>query len=164
MLSADATNSGMYGKLTDVADIQSHEIQIIKFLSDIVSNKYVIDVGSHHGSFIKPLLEAGWEGVAFEPLEANRAIISKELSGFARLRISNKAVSSSSGVKDFHLAVNKDGTAHEYYHSLAKVGNGVNDFCVTNDIDPMGANRCFAVATKLTPHVICQAGLSVKID
>lgn len=44
-----------------------------------------------------------------------------------------------------------------------QVGNGL-DGRVTQEGDPMGANRCFAVATKDPDHVICQAGLSVDID
>jgi len=43
-----------------------------------------------------------------------------------------------------------------------KVGNGLDEG-VTRDGDPMGSNRCFAVAKKLEKHVLCQAGLSVPI-
>ena len=44
-----------------------------------------------------------------------------------------------------------------------RVGNGLDER-VTQEGDPLGANRCFAVATKDPSHVICKAGLSVSID
>lgn len=44
-----------------------------------------------------------------------------------------------------------------------KVGNGLTEFSVTNEKDPIGSNRCFAVAKKMAHHVICQAGLSTNI-
>jgi len=45
-----------------------------------------------------------------------------------------------------------------------KVGDGIAEFSVTCENDPMGPNRCFAVARKKEYHSICQAGLSVRID
>jgi 2-polyprenyl-3-methyl-5-hydroxy-6-metoxy-1,4-benzoquinol methylase len=45
-----------------------------------------------------------------------------------------------------------------------KVGNGLKEFSVTKKDDPMGENRCFAMAKKKESHVICQAGLSVNIQ
>ena len=44
-----------------------------------------------------------------------------------------------------------------------KVGNGLQDLKVTNDIDPLGPNRVFAFALKDGNHQICKAGLSVDI-
>ena len=35
-----------------------------------------------------------------------------------------------------------------------KVGNGLIEFAVTNEIDPMGANRCFALARKKAHHTL----------
>jgi|SRR6478672_10120113 len=45
-----------------------------------------------------------------------------------------------------------------------RVGNGLTNLSVTTAEDPMGANRCFAVARKKENHIICQAGLSIDID
>ena len=45
-----------------------------------------------------------------------------------------------------------------------KIGDGTAEFSVTRENDPMGPNRCFAVARKKERHSICQAGLSVRID
>jgi len=44
-----------------------------------------------------------------------------------------------------------------------KVGNGLEEFKVTAEGDPMGSDRCFAVARKNPDHQICSAGLSVQI-
>jgi 2-polyprenyl-3-methyl-5-hydroxy-6-metoxy-1,4-benzoquinol methylase len=44
-----------------------------------------------------------------------------------------------------------------------RVGNGVKDFTVTAEGDPMGPNRCFAVAKKDPDHRISLAGLSAVI-
>jgi tRNA (mo5U34)-methyltransferase len=45
-----------------------------------------------------------------------------------------------------------------------RVGDGIAEFSVTGEKDPMGPNRCFAVARRKEQHPICQAGLSVPID
>ncbi len=45
-----------------------------------------------------------------------------------------------------------------------KVGNGLTEFAVTNETDPMGANRCFALARKKAHHTLSQRpGLSAFI-
>lgn len=42
-----------------------------------------------------------------------------------------------------------------------KVGNGLAEFAVTNDTDPMGGNRCFALARKKAHHTLSwKPGLS----
>jgi hypothetical protein len=45
-----------------------------------------------------------------------------------------------------------------------RVGNGIAELAATCDVDPMGAMRCFAVANKRSGHVICKAGLSVRVS
>jgi len=45
-----------------------------------------------------------------------------------------------------------------------QVGDGLTAFGVTGDRDPMGPNRCFAVATKDPTHRISIAGLSVNVE
>jgi 2-polyprenyl-3-methyl-5-hydroxy-6-metoxy-1,4-benzoquinol methylase len=45
-----------------------------------------------------------------------------------------------------------------------RVGDGLTDFAVTAEGDPMGPGRCFAVATKDPSHRISVAGLSVNLD
>jgi 2-polyprenyl-3-methyl-5-hydroxy-6-metoxy-1,4-benzoquinol methylase len=44
-----------------------------------------------------------------------------------------------------------------------QVGDGLTPFTVTGESDPMGENRCFAVAKKDPRHVISVAGLSVSV-
>ncbi|MEW5975378.1 MAG: DUF1698 domain-containing protein [Acidobacteriota bacterium] len=44
-----------------------------------------------------------------------------------------------------------------------RVGNGVWDFEVTADADPVGPNRCFATARRKATHSMCQAGLSSRV-
>ncbi|MGH7265081.1 MAG: hypothetical protein ACREMB_09550 [Candidatus Rokuibacteriota bacterium] len=46
-----------------------------------------------------------------------------------------------------------------------RVGNGLAPFAVTNTVDPMGANRCFAVARRRAEHRLTRrGGLSVGVD
>src|SRR5713226_2422532 len=45
-----------------------------------------------------------------------------------------------------------------------RVGDGLTPFAVTAEGDPMGSNRCFAVAKKDPNHHISVAGLSAKVD
>lgn len=44
-----------------------------------------------------------------------------------------------------------------------KVGNGLADFAVTNKKDPIGSNRCFAIARRKKRHIISLYGLSTEI-
>lgn len=44
-----------------------------------------------------------------------------------------------------------------------RVGNGISDLSVTEEGDPLGPNRCFAVAQKRSGHRISLSGLSTAI-
>jgi 2-polyprenyl-3-methyl-5-hydroxy-6-metoxy-1,4-benzoquinol methylase len=45
-----------------------------------------------------------------------------------------------------------------------QIGDGLRPFAVTSAHDPMGPNRCFAVARKDPKHKISIAGLSAEVD
>jgi 2-polyprenyl-3-methyl-5-hydroxy-6-metoxy-1,4-benzoquinol methylase len=46
-----------------------------------------------------------------------------------------------------------------------RVGNGLAPFAVTNAVDPMGADRCFAVARRRSEHRLTRrGGFSVPVD
>jgi FkbM family methyltransferase len=101
-----------------VSELQSTEIRIFQLMSQRIDTRFMIDVGAHHGATLLPFLEAGWDVVAFEPIEANRKQMISRFFGNPRLTIRPEAVSESSGTKSMHLALNLDGSLHDYYHSL----------------------------------------------
>jgi len=47
---------------------------------------------------------------------------------------------------------------------VVHIGNGVKPLSVTSSNDPLGENRCLALARKVSNHVFCRAGISVDID
>jgi FkbM family methyltransferase len=81
----------------------------------------MIDVGAHHGSVLEPFLLAGWKVDAFEPVRENRDALMRKFGSAPNLRVFEEALSNSSGVKELHLALNKDGTLHEFYHSFEEL-------------------------------------------
>lgn len=108
-----------------VANIQLDEIRLFELFSKIIKNKQMIDIGAHQGDTLKPFLMNGWKVYAFEPIELNRNRIYQKYSNQDNLIIRPEAISSTSGTKNFHLAVNNDGSLHEYYHSLENIKNDV---------------------------------------
>jgi FkbM family methyltransferase len=107
--------------LTDhVARLQAAELHAFRALAGRIPVRIMIDVGAHHGSTLWPFLEAGWRVWAFEPLEANRERLLTRAAGCDRLTVRPEAVSRSSGTAQLQLALNLDGSVHEYYHSLER--------------------------------------------
>jgi len=104
-----------------IEKIQSDETKLFGLLSKLIQNKQMIDVGAHQGDTLKPFLVNGWKVHAFEPIESNRNRIVQKYGNRDNLIIRSEAVSSTSGTKDFHLALNNDGSLHEYYHSLENI-------------------------------------------
>jgi len=78
----------------------------------------MIDVGAHHGTSLEPFLRAGWRVTAFEPVEDNRRQLQARLGHSPNLAVRSEAVSDQAGERTFHLALQLDGTLHEYHHSL----------------------------------------------
>ncbi len=106
-----------------VAEIQSAELDLYRLLATRICTKQMIDVGAHHGVTFRPFLGAGWSVVAFEPVAANRCVLAEHFATATNLTIRPEAVSNNSGTKSLRLAVQLDGTPHEYYHSLERIGD-----------------------------------------
>lgn len=51
-----------------------------KMLDSVVAGGVMVDVGAHHGSAFAPFLDRGWRIVAFEPDNANRAVLIERLA------------------------------------------------------------------------------------
>ncbi|MCS7271809.1 MAG: FkbM family methyltransferase, partial [Gemmataceae bacterium] len=105
-----------------VAELQAEEIHLLRLIREMVTPTVMIDVGAHHGTTCAPFLEAGWQVYAFEPIEANRAVLQQRWGTQPRLTIRSEAVSDCCGCKQLHLAVRPDGQLHDYFHSLEEVG------------------------------------------
>ncbi len=111
------------GKETPVADLQWVEIALSRLLTSLVPTRHMIDVGAHYGTTLEPFLNAGWTVDAFEPLEANRQELTARFAGAPGLVVRPQAASNETGTREFHLALNLDGSLHEYHHSLEKIND-----------------------------------------
>jgi FkbM family methyltransferase len=107
---------------SQIQQLQSLELQLFELFASAIENHRMIDVGAHQGDTLDPFVSAGWTVDAFEPIEANRNRMKERFASCETLIIHPEAVSNSSGYKDFHLALKKDGGLHEYYHSLERIG------------------------------------------
>jgi FkbM family methyltransferase len=116
MAGTDAAQIG-----ANIMELQSKENRLFSFLSGRIRCKHMIDVGAHHGSVLEPFLLAGWKVDAFEPVKENRDALMRKFGSAPNLRVFEEALSNSSGVKELHLALNKDGTLHEFYHSFEEL-------------------------------------------
>jgi FkbM family methyltransferase len=105
-----------------LAGLQWVENALSRLLSNLVPTMCMIDVGAHHGTSLEPFLDAGWSIYAFEPIESNRAELTARFAG-RKLVIRSEAVSNETATKAFHLALNLDGSQHEYHHSLEHIAN-----------------------------------------
>jgi FkbM family methyltransferase len=108
---------------TSVETIQSDEIKLFNFISNLIRTKIMIDVGAHHGNTLAPFLKNEWEVYAFEPVETNRNRIFEQFGDNKNLVLRSEAISNASTLKAFNLAVNNDGSLHEYYHSFENLEN-----------------------------------------
>jgi len=62
-------------------------------LKDNSKCKVMLDVGAHHGSSLWKFAKENWQVFAFEPDPANRKILSKRISRFENVKLSDQAVS-----------------------------------------------------------------------
>jgi FkbM family methyltransferase len=99
-------------------NLQQIENYFFYLFSKKISNKHLIDVGAHIGSDLHYFVKSGFFIDAFEPIEQNRIILENNFELYDRIKIHPVAVSNSSGEKDFQLAIRKDGSLHEFYHSF----------------------------------------------
>src|SRR5262249_19786173 len=105
-----------------VTHLQWVENALHRLLRDGIRTRWMIDVGAHHGTSLEPFLRAGWHTVAFEPVEENRRRLEELFGANPRLTSRPEAVSDASGTRELRLALNLDGTLHEYHHSLEDIG------------------------------------------
>jgi FkbM family methyltransferase len=104
--------------LQPVDHLQWMELTLLRLLSSLISCRHMIDVGAHHGHSLQPFLEVGWHVYAFEPVAPNRQRLESLGAGNSRLVIRPEAVSNQMGQRLLHLALDRRGALHEYYHSL----------------------------------------------
>lgn len=107
----------------DVAQLQARELSFSRWLAELIGVRRMIDVGAHQGATLAPFLQAGWDVIAFEPIESNRQALQECCSNSPALTLRPEAVSDVSGTRQFHLALKPDGSLHEYYHSLERIGD-----------------------------------------
>ncbi|MFA5792091.1 MAG: FkbM family methyltransferase [Candidatus Paceibacterota bacterium] len=105
----------------NLSQLQSFENRISKFLAERISVKNMIDVGAHTGTTLRYFLTNSFNVYAFEPVEQNLSKLIENYKGFKNLFVFSEALSDSSGLKDFYLALDSDNTIHEFYHSLEKI-------------------------------------------
>ncbi|QUS59968.1 FkbM family methyltransferase [Synechocystis sp. PCC 7338] len=65
----------------------------------VEDQKTLVDVGAHHGSFSKNFADKGWQVIAFEPEENNRAAFQENLKEYPQVTCIPKAVSDEAGKK-----------------------------------------------------------------
>ena len=107
---------------SQIQQLQASELRLFELFAVAIHNRSMIDVGAHQGDTLQPFVNMGWRVDAFEPIEGNRYKLKERFSSCQNLIIHSQAVSNTSGYKDFHLALRKDGELHEYYHSLERIG------------------------------------------
>ena len=106
-----------------VTHLQWVENALHRLLRNSIRTHCMIDVGAHHGTSLAPFLRAGWRVVAFEPFEDNRRRLEERFGNNPLLSSRAEAVSNVSGTRALRLALNLDGTLHEYHHSLEAIGD-----------------------------------------
>lgn len=99
------------------------EIELLRLLGARSSTRAMVDVGAHHGTTLEPFVAAGFDVYAFEPLESNRRRLRKRLGEPPSLTVRGEAVSRASGTAELQLAVREDGSPHDHYHSLERIGS-----------------------------------------
>jgi FkbM family methyltransferase len=105
----------------EVSRLQWVENSLLRILARAVATPVMIDVGAHHGTSLFPFFHNNWQCYAFEPIEENRKQLLANAGDSTRLVVRPEVVSDASGEKEFHLALNLDGTLHEYNHSLERI-------------------------------------------
>ena len=105
-----------------VSHLQWVENALARVLKGGIRTQWMVDVGAHHGTSLEPFLRAGWQVIAFEPVEENRRVLEERFGNFSRLVSRAEAVSNTSGSRNLHLALNPDGSLHEFHHSLEEIG------------------------------------------
>jgi FkbM family methyltransferase len=98
--------------------LQWIEIALYRAMMVGIAERFMIDVGAHHGTSIEPFLKSGWQGVAFEPMEHNRRRMAERLGQNPNLTIRTEAVSDRTSTRLLQVALNCDGSIHEFHHSL----------------------------------------------
>jgi FkbM family methyltransferase len=106
-----------------VSELQAEEGELYRLLADAVATRTLVDVGAHHGTALRPFLHAGWHVHAFEPIEANRRKLAENFPSHPRLNVRPEVVTDSDGTATLHLALHPDGSPHEFYHSLERIGD-----------------------------------------
>jgi FkbM family methyltransferase len=108
--------------ISHVSHLQWVENALCRLLRDGIRTQWMVDVGAHHGTSLAPFLRAGWHVIAFEPVEENRRRLEETFRDNPRLVSRPEAVSNAAGTRELQLALNLDGSLHEYHHSLEKIG------------------------------------------
>jgi FkbM family methyltransferase len=90
------------------------ELKLLDIFFKSKTKGVLIDVGAHHGVVSGVFAKKGWQILAFEPEEKNRASLQKNLTDFEKVKIIPKAVSDENNVKIPFYVSNK----HYGIHSI----------------------------------------------
>lgn len=98
---------------------QGLDLRILLDLHRQVPDKRVIDVGAEKGTFVEAFLRAGCPEVhALEPYPPHVGTLTTRFAGNAAVRILPAAAGASDGQAMLHIAQDRSGRDHDYYHSL----------------------------------------------
>lgn len=109
-----------------ITQLQFQEQELFNLIAKTFPSGIMIDVGAHYGIVTKVFLTKGWKSYAFEPVAENLEKLKQDLGGIPNLVVRPEAVSNTSDYKDFYLALNKNGSLHEFHHSLEEIGEDDN--------------------------------------
>jgi len=104
-------------------DIEAYEqdtdISLMLALAKRVRRKSFIDVGAEKGSFARPLLDIGFEGVLFEPFSGHLPALRSLVEGTAS-KVFDIALDEADHAGSLHIAVDAEGKVRDYFHSLIR--------------------------------------------
>jgi FkbM family methyltransferase len=110
---------------TDAPHLQETQATVLKMLAAKVTRKTFIDAGAKKGLFAKELLEAGFEGVLFEPFASHLPVLEKLVSG-TRSKVVAVAIDATDHDGHLHIALDEAGRPLEYFHSLKAAPSASN--------------------------------------
>jgi FkbM family methyltransferase len=99
---------------------QGLEIGLIRAVAAHVRARFFVDVGAERGSFAAVLFELGMRGALFEPMPRHREALAA-LAGAHASSAHAIAIDERDGVRDLHVASDRDGKELDFFHSLQKV-------------------------------------------
>ncbi len=97
---------------------QETELEILKRLVPMITNRTMLDVGASTGVFASYFALLGWEVHAFEPCPEVFAKLSANLSNTPNVRCHPLALTDRNGRETLHIAERTDGTVMDFHHTI----------------------------------------------